>query len=596
MADIPFLWASGGRKEALALLDALWIEGTDEHRKRITDAILAGPPADLLAQLGEDDRPKSRDRRIFDRLIGIERLGAPPLGERLQAEVERLAIAYPHWTVPEGERAQFASWSEVRLGPESDYSVDDLTQKNTAELVELLVTSAERREGLLEAWKEFGEAEPENAILVLESLGSREDPGPIDVWQYGLWGLRSTAKDASLRQRVLDAVEQIPDAVVKHPNVTRVSADYLHAAASSSPSPTNDPTVWRFFDRMMISVKLDETNLQEEDREAVTHAINSSMGVLAQTFFALLFARSLKVWSKIPIDLRARADRLMTPSSALNRPARVIAASRLSYLFAVDPDWTKEWLVPSFDWMASEVEAAAVWQGYAWQPRIDEKLWPVIRPYFLQVFEADHLNTIGEMAKSLVQLLMLVVLDIEKNRIPNNVVRAALRSMSDRHRAEALSWITYFLAQPEEPGGEGDTTGSPKTADSIWSQRVAPWLANVWPPEPGIQSGSTSEYLAQIAIVTDSRFPEAVEAIIPHLVRTNAFYELDRLRQSTHPENHPRAVIRLIDALADRLTTSYDTRDLSNILQRVRAADPTIINVGAFTELSNLVVANSPAA
>ncbi|MEC3947637.1 hypothetical protein [Sphingobium sp. HWE2-09] len=41
---------------------------------------------------------------------------------------------------------------------------------------------------------------------------------------------------------------------------------------------------------------------------------------------------------------------------------------------------------------------------------------------------------------------MLVVLDIEKNGIPNDVVRAALRAMTDRHRAEALSWITHFLA------------------------------------------------------------------------------------------------------------------------------------------------------
>ncbi|MEC3947636.1 hypothetical protein [Sphingobium sp. HWE2-09] len=98
------------------------------------------------------------------------------------------------------------------------------------------------------------------------------------------------------------------------------------------------------------------------------------MGILAQAYFALLFARSLKVASKIPGDLRDRAERLMTPGSAIHRPARVIAASRLSYLFAVDPDWTKAWLIPSFDWAASEGEASAVWQGYTWQPRIDEKL------------------------------------------------------------------------------------------------------------------------------------------------------------------------------------------------------------------------------
>lgn len=145
----------------------------------------------------------------------------------------------------------------------------------------------------------------------------------------------------------------------------------------------------------MIAVSLDKTNVQGKGGDGVT------MGVLAQAYFALLFARSLKVWLKIPIDLRDRAGRLMIPGSEIHRPTRVIVASRLSYLFAVDPDWTKEWLIPSFDWVASQGEASAVWQGYAWQPRIDEKLWPVIRPYFLQVFQGGLLDTIDEMAKSL---------------------------------------------------------------------------------------------------------------------------------------------------------------------------------------------------
>lgn len=90
MADIPILWKSSARKEVMDLLRRLWTGGDEATRTTLSDRIAAGPPDSLLERLAEDARTSSRDRRIFDRLTVIERLGQPPLTPILLAEVARL--------------------------------------------------------------------------------------------------------------------------------------------------------------------------------------------------------------------------------------------------------------------------------------------------------------------------------------------------------------------------------------------------------------------------------------------------------------------------------------------------------------------------
>lgn len=198
------------------------------------------------------------------------------------------------------------------------------------------------------------------------------------------------------------------------------------------------------------------------------------MGRLATAFFALLFARFLNVTSRIPNDLQPRLERLLGRDLATHMPARVIASSRLSYLFAVDPDWTQHTLIPCFDWNPDEQEAIAAWQGFGWQARIDEKLWPVLQPHFMGIFEHNRLDALGDSARTLVQLLVLRCIDLEPNQLSVAWTRNALRAMTSGLRVEALSWITEFLAQPEEPGEKSTKRGSARSADAIWAERIGP--------------------------------------------------------------------------------------------------------------------------
>jgi hypothetical protein len=584
-AEIPVLWAFGARKEVFDLLQTLWMTGGPELRDQLATAIIAGPPPEALAHVDVEARERLRDRRIFDCLTIIERVGTPPPNTALLAEAARLHKIYPDWRAREGEQAHFATWIETGFGPDTRYGVDDLKELADEALINILANDQEMREGLLDAWRQLGNAEPSRVVSLLEHLARRRETTPVDVWERGLWGIRDAARQPELRTRLVVLLETLTPALFEHPDVSSAVCDILETVASSQPSPTNDQDFWRLFDRTALAIRLDPSNADIPTKgDWVGLAINRSMGKLTTAFFSALFSRELKVSGRLPDDLRPKLEALLAPAMPLHRLARVIAASRLSYLFAVDPDWAQAKLIPSFNWTANEEEALAVWQGYAWQPRIDRKLWSGLKPYFLRTFTPERIGRLGNSGRNLAQMLMLVGIEFGLNELPRDDVRNAIRSMPDEMRRESVSWIAAFLEQSKN-GDLGDDGPKPpeskRHVDTLWTQRVEPWLGRVWPPEPAIRSSATAEQFALVAIATDSSFPSAVAAIAPYLVPTNGYYVFHRLAKSQHPDSHAAATLSLVDAIATPDALGFGD-DLAKVLERVGSTDPKIAQGALF--------------
>lgn len=152
---VKALWSAGSRKEVMDLLRTAWPALDHAGRERLAAGIIAGPPAEMLERIDEAERARSRDRRIFERLVILERVGDPPLTAALQREGERLRALYPHWEVEEGDRAHFGSWMESRWGPDTRFSLEDLKALDDAALIDVLRSDQELREGLLEVWRQL---------------------------------------------------------------------------------------------------------------------------------------------------------------------------------------------------------------------------------------------------------------------------------------------------------------------------------------------------------------------------------------------------------------------------------------------------------
>ena len=256
----------------------------------------------------------------------------------------------------------------------------------------------------------------------------------------------------------------------------------------------------------------------------------------------------------------------------------MIAASRLSYLYAVDPDWTRVHLLPQFDWR-DEVEATAAWQGFGWQPRIDERLWQALKPHFLASFTPERLQGLGTAGTQLAAMLMLVGVEFGLDELPRDAARNAIRAMPQRLKSEAADWIASYLR--DLAGGAVDEP----TADDAWVERVGPLLARVWPPEPDPEGRGVASQFARAIVALDEAFPQALKALSPHLIRGSADMALPELAASAHPEKHPRETLTLLHRIVDIDRIWWMADDLGDILARLRAAEPEIAEANEYRRL-----------
>jgi len=566
------------------ILTELWRSLDEAGRERLAAELLSGPPDAMLAHIEDAERQTSRDRRVYDRIAVLEGLEHPPLTTALAEHVAALREAYPHWRPSTGERAHFSTWMEVRWGPDARLSSDDLALMKDRELIETLRTDQDRREGLLDSWRQLATAQPERVTAILKQIADSGDPGPADIWESGWYGLRNAEGEHAVAttDQMVTLLSSVPGQLFRTVDVVRCAADILEAKSKGlgeGPEPGN---FWLLFDRTLAAVREEPAVQPMADRgteaDWVTDAINHPLGVITTAIINILFARRPKVGSGIPVALKSRLDALMNPDDSRHRLARVIGASRISYLYAVDPEWTRINLIPSFSWRDEE-ESIAIWQAYAWQARMDPQLWAALKPHFLSLFTSQRLARIGHWGRSIAQSLMLVGVAFGPDELKRDEVREAIRAMPEPMRAEAAAWIASYMNVDDEAEQRNDQ-GEPleDAPDVRWNDRVWPWLKRVWPTEKALRSTDVSEQFAMAAIATRHAFPDAVNAVRTFAMLTTSFQIAAALNESDHPTDHPAATLALIDAFIakDPIILMADEA-IRSIVKRIGAADPRML-------------------
>jgi hypothetical protein len=579
MVNIAPLWHSSARKEAMDLLKSLWSLLDDEGRDILSAAILAGPPEELLSKINIGERAHSRDRRIFDRIGVLKAAGDPPLTGALNDELARISAAYPEWTQVPDERAHFGIWMQSSWGPDTNYDVNTLGGLEDSTLIHVLHTENDRRDGLLDAWRQFAARDNEKVLALLDKMIEGSEQPRSDILRYAMWGLRDAAKSGSAL-KLLKILQKVPDDLFIQSEVSQPAAEILQSIAEAAKSSQIPSEFWPLFDRTLLAASDDQSNsMVPSANDWVSVAINHSMGNLAQALFATMFARGLKSGEGIPGDLEDRINLLISPAVATHRPARIIAASRLSYLYAVDATWVEQNFLPSFSW-DNEKEALALWDGFGWIGQIDLQLWHVIKLNFLDIFTPERVEKLGASRRNLAQLLMLAGIEFGADELPRDRVRAAIRAMTPDMRQDSVEWITIYLEQQRNSTSAiEDLLQTTETdIDVAWRKRVGPWLRRVWPSDPALRSGGISERLAVAAIETNSEFSDAVLIIKPYLVHADGYYFLNRLASSRHPELHPEACLTLIDQLIGTQSPSWEVLDLRSILDRIVANEPAVVD------------------
>lgn len=301
--------------------------------------------------------------------------------------------------------------------------------------------------------------------------------------------------------------------------------------------------------------------VRPDDDDAVTKAINHPAGYLAEALLRRLWERNPQTGDKLPGDLRPRFDAIAATPGYGGYLGRVILASRLPNLFALDPDWTQENLIPRMVWGHSD-EVNGLWQGFMWAPRFSPKLMSVLKGPFLDaVVHSEEIG--GQTAINLRRVFAFVCLDIS-SELRGAEINLTLKSLP----ADQLADVAQALKDALENAKE-------KRA-ALWKDSISKFMRAHWPRAVRSRSPSVTDALASIAVAAGEAFPSAVQDLIGLLTektdRPRIIHAIER-NEPDLPDKYPERVLDLLYATTS-MKLGKRHRDLRLVLDRIGIAKP----------------------
>lgn len=504
-------WNSYQRRELLHALAARWRDVGAIERERIEARIAAGPP-----RLDDEEESSYARRRAITaaRILGWLQLQGAALSAGAIEMLPKLRAADPRWRPSWDERADAGTDTRVgyvRMDSDPSKLLDvplaELVTRATQHTYHALTESVEYDpvQGLVER-------HPRRALAAVSYAGHRQQY-PGQLWQTLLnrWPDGTAAR---LRWTVTERLVRLPTPVILE--IKYAAADWLekHLPALAGHSLDRALGLW---DRLLEHFQqggeaaaesgVGDTYIggepQRRSLRTYDHTINSSPGRLASTLLKILGELHPAGGARIPAPIRSRLTELLTASGSARDYAVSQIASDLGWLYFVDPEWVREYLLPRFDLAGPDAEPA--WSGYSYdQNNASPELFSLLKPHFLNAFSwfskwrwDDHA------LRHFTELLVLYCYWHQNGGgyISYAEARAILQQTMDVGRTHAV-WTLVRLVKDQH----------------VWQTFGKPFVENAWPRERRLQTAETSKQLADLARAADEEFPDAVRTALPLLL------------------------------------------------------------------------------
>jgi hypothetical protein len=509
LSDSAF-WDLYQRRELLHLLAKRWSDIDATGRERIEARILAGP-----SRVHEEPDPEYARRKAISaaRILGWLQSHGADLGDSARQALPLLRAADPRWQASWDEHADASS--DIRSGYVRVES--DPAGILSAPPAEIIAKAAEHSGHApsefttRDPFRGLVEQRPRRALAAL-SYEARRHQYPTQYWQTLLqcWPENSSTR---LRWAVANRLVRLPAPVVVDARFAAANWYEKHLPELSRQSLDRALGLWdRLLERLSANADeagesaLGDTYIggepQGRSKRTHEHALNSPVGRLARTLLTILVNTNPAAGGTIPDPIRCRLTRLLASSSAGRDYSISEMAASLTWLHHVDPDWTKECLIPLLEPTGPDAEPA--WSGYRYDQQAHPTLFALLKPYFLNVFPAlskwrwddGALRHFSELA-----VVYCFWRRTDERYLTYSEARMVLQQSTDIGRSHA-AWMFARIIKTEH----------------AWDAFGREFLLNAWPRERRFQTSSTSTHLAEAARAADEQFPEAIDAVLPFLV------------------------------------------------------------------------------
>ena len=289
-------------------------------------------------------------------------------------------------------------------------------------------------------------------------------------------------------------------------------------------------------------------------------AVNHWAGMTAElTLRSVAHQRSSNGDSRaqIPDTLRAILEKMLMGTDCASNYAQVIVASQLLFLFTVDHQWSRKWVLPLLDSTLDENRALRCWDGQLIQGSFNQGLLEagLLTLYVKLIPLIDRLGS--EACRMLyVHLADLALID-HSGLLQRDWLRRVTADMEVEHRVAWIRWITTKLRDLSVEDTEAQWRG---------------WMQGYWKDRlesiPRELDSTEASALAEWPLTLGRSLPEAVEYAVQYRAslneRSRVLIYLDRSLDLEEPyprpdyvSEYPRDVARLLVYLLSNTAQAY---------------------------------------
>ena len=541
----PGVWEVDLRREVLRFFRLAGARLPRSLRVEVVRAIHAGPKTRLVKASADFDALIQREKALRLHKLMVS-------GARLDKASRALAEeAGPIDDDSTEERTEFLSWhGKARWVAQEEFAPKRLLEGSLPDAVAAL----EAEEIGFDEFRGLVLVRPVKAVRVLRQVANRGG-WPPKYWQGFLWSLadlrdRRTSL-SRLREHVVLVLSHAPGALFAG---LGSAAGGLVRELAEQYGLDREQTLKALWTKAWSGVggSPSETG---DTHDPLTDALNTSAGKLAEAALIRLSKHGAKVGGGIPAAVRVYFDTIGTDPDG--RLGRVMLATRLHYLFSLDPDWVEEHLIRRLDPCRSE-EAGDLWYAYGWSPTLGPDLLQAFKKSFLDVLcDSDRY---GLEQGNLTDLFMAICLEA-----PNELSAQEIHRVADSMSEEALKTALGCLKQRLQ----GDASGRAR----IWNAKLRRWLGEYWPRAENRNTSETSRAILDMMVECGDAFPAAVQWSLDYL-RPLDGHGLYRLGDNECVEKHPEWLLRVLErVIVEDVLPLHQRHTLREILDDLRSAD-----------------------
>ncbi len=571
-----WLYMFGIRHEVFRLLELAYPDASQRTRLKLLKQVELGPER-------QDANAKDKDKdqyEIYNLLTWLSK--ADPGCTIVSKRLEKIKKANPDFCP--SEYPDLYSWGFVGFHSViSPITKEELLKTEPADAIDFLLCYSEdnfrgpSREGLLNTITEAVSHSFDWSWRLVETIQSKKEPDIyLDLWESLIRGWQRSSLTEQQWVQVLNLING-------HLQLTELGStvtDLLKQAVTEQQA-TVPPSCLTLVESIADKLWAESSAKSPEEMKSVSDnwldvAINSIQGEVVEIWLHTLSKRRAEVaktWSGIPTEFKARFEAVLSGKSVAAQLGRVLLASQIQFLFALDPDWVEVNVLPLLDWSINENRAEQAWHGYLVWGRWNNAMLPKLLPLYKQTFTNFKNKLPIRLRESFCRHLAQIAIFSTEDPLKDGWLWDFLKTVDAADRKIWAAAVRYEL----------DSVGD-ESAKGLWDR----WMSKYWSNRiTGVPVPLTPDELEEMvywATELTTVFPEVVDRICassaPRLKNTNLYHILkERQFDLKHPVALTKLLIHLLSNAAEPFWQCTDVENLVRALIKTPVERSELIRV-----------------